>query len=180
MPIAMATSSSVRPRAAGAGRWWGRSTMSDLEPRLEDLEARFEALNRGRLYLSEEVDRLQEENEKLQERVSSLEEIVSPDPGAVGYEQLTREQKVFRVRRALVEEAAQSRGAASMNYKDVKWLFDGNPSNGHVYDLMKLAAELDGFDYQTDPAHRIVVNLGDVNDDALFHAANKARGGESA
>lgn len=139
----------------------------DLEQRVNELEAKFEALNRARMYLIEE-------NEELKEEVARLNEIVAPDPNHVEYEHLTRDQKVFRIRRRLVEIASSSNGAARMSYKDVTWLFDGHPSAGHVYDLMKLAGEMDGFEYQTDPYHRIVVNLGDVNDETLIHAANKA------
>ena len=156
----------------------------DVETQLADLEARFDALNRSRLHLMERLDEAEEERNRLRERVAELEELVDPDPGAAEYEQLTRPQKVHRVRRYLVEVAAERNGKAAMQYREVKSLFDGHPSAGHCYDLMERTAELDGFDYDTPSGQggqkRIRVNLGGVNDETLLHAVNKARQGGTA
>jgi hypothetical protein len=107
--------------------------------------------------------------------------IVDPDPSARDYARLTKQQKVHRVRRTLVEEAARSDGTARLRYKDVKWLFDGQPSTGHCYDLMEVAANLDGFVYDTPGGSggqkRVRVNLDAVNDETLVHAANNATAG---
>lgn len=114
--------------------------------------------------------------EALEDRIAALEQLVDPDPGAVDYDQLTRPQKIYRVRRALVERAATNGGTASMQYDDVMWLFDGHPSAGHCYNLMERAATLDGFAY--DEAgngrgqKRIRVVLDGVNDERLLHAVN--------
>lgn len=154
----------------------------DVEQQLDDLEARFEALNRARLHFSDRVDELQAENDRLRERVAELEKIVSPDPNAVEYEQLTRPQRVHRIRKKLVEQAARRHnGRSSMDYKEVTWLFDGHPSAGHAYTLMELAGDLDGFEYDPNSGknHRVLVNLDGVNDESLFHAANKAAEGGS-
>lgn len=114
--------------------------------------------------------------ERLEKRVADLEELVDPDPGGTDYQQLTKDQKVHRVRTALVEQATDTRnGKAQMKYGEVQWLFDGHPSAGHAYDLMELAAKLDGFYYDKaggDGEKRVRVNLDAVNDDALVHAAN--------
>lgn len=154
----------------------------DVEQQLEDLEARFEALNRARLHFNDRVDVLEEENEQLRERVAELEEIVTPDPNSVEYDQLTRPQKVHRIRKKLVEQAARRHnGRSSMDYKEVTWLFDGHPSPGHAYTLMELAGELDGFEFDPDSGEnqRVLANLDAVNDETLFHAANKAVEGGS-
>jgi len=116
--------------------------------------------------------------EELEDRVAELEELVDPDPGGVAYEQLTREQKVHRVRVALLEQATAGKSAA-MKYKDVQWLFDGRPSPGHAYDLMELAAEADGYVYDragggnVNGEKRIRVEPDAVNDERVIHAANK-------
>lgn len=114
--------------------------------------------------------------EELEDRVAELEELVDPDPGGVAYEQLTREQKVYRVRVALLEQATAG-NAPVMKYTDVQWLFDGRPSAGHAYDLMELAAEADGYVYETgghgDGQKRIRVEPDGVNDERVIHAANK-------
>jgi hypothetical protein len=118
------------------------------------------------------VDRV----ESLENRVAELEELVDPDPGGKEYDQLTKDQKVHRVRTALVEQADDTRnGKAKMNYKEVMWLFDGHPSPGHAYDLMERAGELDGFAYDTaagEGEKRVRVDIDGVNDDALVHAVN--------
>jgi hypothetical protein len=117
------------------------------------------------------VDRV----ETLESRVAELEELVDPDPGGKDYDQLTKDQKVNRVRTALLEQAEDRNGKAKMNYKEVMWLFDGHPSPGHAYDLMERAGDLDGFTYDSaggDGEKRVRVDAGAVNDDALIHAVN--------
>jgi cell division septum initiation protein DivIVA len=152
----------------------------DLRAQLDDLEARFDALNRSRLDLRERIEALEAENERLRDQLAELSQVVDPDPADADYESLTRARKVHRVRRRLVEDAATSNAKAAMDYTAVKWLFDGHPSDGHCYDLMQLAANLDGFRYQErdGASNRVLVNLDAVNDETLIHAANNARGGE--
>lgn len=122
------------------------------------------------------VHEIVDENQELRERVAELEELVDPDPGATEYSQLTKPQKVSRVRAALVEEAEKRGGRAALHYDDVKWLFDGHPSAGHCYDLMERAAEMDGFAYDQPSGDggqkRVRVNLDGVNDLERFHAVN--------
>ena len=117
-----------------------------------------------------------EEHRELEERVAELEGLVDPDPGSTAYQQLTKAQKVHRVRSALVEEAEKSGGRAALKYDDVKWLFDGHPSAGHCYDLMGRAADMDGFAYDRPNGDggqkRVRVNLDGVNDLDRFHAVN--------
>ena len=151
--------------------------MSDeLEQRLADLEAWREGATRQLAYF-------REENERLRDRVAELEELVDPDPGGVAYEQLTRDQKVHRVRVALLEQATAG-NTPVMKYDDVRWLFDGKPSAGHAYDLMELAASADGYVYE-EGGHgsgqkRIRVEPDAVNDERIFHAANKGVDGIEA
>lgn len=113
--------------------------------------------------------------EDLENRVATLEELVDPDPGSVNYEQLTKSQKVHRIRVALLEQATNGRKPV-MEYDDVQWLFDGHPSPGHAYDLMELAAEMDGYEYETGGhgkgQKRIRVSPDSVNDKRVIHAAN--------
>lgn len=148
----------------------------DTERRLNDLSGQVEALHNARSFLTEKMEELEYENQQLRERVAELEELVDPDPGGKEYDQLTKDQKVHRVRTALVEQATNNHnGKAKMNYKEVMWLFDGHPSAGHAYDLMERAGVLDGFAYDKaggDGEKRVRVNVDDVNDDALVHAVN--------
>lgn len=116
--------------------------------------------------------------EQTRDRLATLEAVVETDPTALDYEQMTKEDKVRRVRQHLVEEArGTGRGRAAMNYNEVKWLFDGQISPGHCYNLMEHAGDMSGFEYETfegDRQHRVTVNTGRVNADAGFHSLNKA------
>ena len=140
----------------------------DVDDRLAELEAWQDAAKT-------QLQHLREENDRLRDRVAELEELVDPDPGGTAYEQLTREQKIHRVRVALLEQATAG-NAPVMKYTDVQWLFDGRPSPGHAYDLMELAAEADGYVYETgghgDGQKRIRVEPEAVNDERVIHAAN--------
>lgn len=166
------------PRSARVPEVWTGGRMSDdLDARVLDLEGRVEAFNNARQYLTEQVEELEAENERLRERIAELEELVDPDPGSVSYDQLTKEQKIHRVRKKLAQKANGSRGGkARMTYKDVMWLFDGHPSTGHCYDLMECAARLDGYAYDAagdGGEKRVRVNLDGVNDETLVHAVKE-------
>lgn len=121
----------------------------------------------------EAVEAAAERVENLSERVAELERVVDPDPGAADYDQLTKPQKVHRIRVALLEQAADGKPPA-MKYKDVLWLFDGHPSAGHVYDLMERAADADGYHYDTNAndEKRVRVEPDGVNDESIVHAVN--------
>ena len=142
----------------------------------EEVEMRFEAMSKWQDALEDRVAELEDENRQLRERVAELEELVDPDPGNVEYGQLTKAQKVHRVRKALLEAATRSNGVASMKYKEVMALFNNKPSPGHAYDLMEAAAELDGYAYDAAGGgrgdKRVRVDAEAVNDDRLFHAVN--------
>lgn len=126
--------------------------------------------------LNAQVERIDD----LENRVSELEEVVDPDPGNVDYEQLTKEQKVFRVRKHLLKRATNTDGKASMKYKEIMALFDGHPSPGHCYNLMERAGEMEGYAYDEAGGgkgeKRIRVKSDDVNDETLIQSVNK--GGE--
>jgi len=134
----------------------------------DDLEPLVDALRRQ---LKDRTRRL----EDLEDRVAELEKLVDPDPGGVAYEQLTSDQKVHRIRVALLEQATAG-NAPTMKYDDVRWLFGGKPSAGHAYDLMERAANADGYVYETgghgDGQKRIRVEPDAVNDERIVHAVN--------
>jgi len=125
--------------------------------------------------LMDAADAVVDRVESLEDRLADLEQTVDPDPGSVAYEQLTRPQKVHRLRVALYEQATDGTGQ-TMHYDDVKWLFDGHPSADHCYTLMELAGEADGYHYETgghgDGQKRIRVEPDDANDDRIVRAAN--------
>jgi len=142
----------------------------------DDLKKRLDALESWQDAAIQKLKRLGDENGELRERVAELEELVDPDPGNVAYEQLTKSQKIHRVRKALLETATRTNGVASMKYKEVMALFNNRPSPGHAYDLMEAAAQIDGYTYdaagQGRGDKRVRVDADGVNDDRLFHAVN--------
>jgi hypothetical protein len=136
---------------------------NDIAEQLEDLEARYEALNRARMTIFDRLD-------EIEEQLDTLMSTVEPDPERTSYEQMTREQKVHKIRTTLLRQAADTNGRAKMSYSEVKTLFDGHPSDGHAYDLMEYAGELDGYKYETSPNNRVIVKAEEVNDKSLVHS----------
>lgn len=143
----------------------------------DDLEPLVEALQRKANHQRERIEELEETVAALQEQVSGLQRLVDPDPGAVEYQEMTRQEKVYQVRKKLVELAANTNGRAAYKYRDVKRLFDGHPSAGHCYDLMERAGELEGFAYEDNPdgEKRVVAKIEDVNDETFVHVVNNAQ-----
>lgn len=140
----------------------------------DDVTARLDAHGAGIENLWTTIDTLQEENQKLRDRITELERIVDPANTIESYDQLTREQKAFKLRVALTRKALESNGRAAMKYAEVKAVFGNHPSPGHTYDLMEIAAEADGFTYSDATGEkRLTVKTGGVNDDAVIRTANK-------
>lgn len=144
---------------------WDR-TMSDVDERLNDIEARMDALNRARMNNRDRI-------EKLEEKVDRLLRVVEENPEQTAYKEMSRQKKVHRIRCVLLRQALDSNGTGKMEYKEVKALFNGHPSNSHCYDLMEYAGEMEGFDYQSNPKKRVVVESNRVTDDAVLVAAKK-------
>lgn len=142
----------------------------------DDINAKVDALSTANSNLWDRIDDLEAENADLRERVTALEDLIHVDLQELEYSQLTKKDKVRAVQEELTKRAEQNGGKAAMTYKDVKWHFDGQPSAGHAYDLMKVAAEEQGFTYEeraNNQANRVLVNLDAVNAEAGFHGANK-------
>jgi hypothetical protein len=163
--------------------------MSDKKPQFDPMEAaairktidklageRADIVDDGPLDCA---DAAAERLNDLEERLAELERVVDPDPGSADYDGMTRAQRTHRVRVHLLTVARNS-NVTTMNYRDVKNLFDGHPSTGYAYTLMEQAAEIDGFVYETgghgDGEKRIRVKQDDVNDERVVHAVNN--GGE--
>lgn len=126
------------------------------------------------------VDDLEDEIERLEYRVAELE-VAAPDDTA-DYSALSQDEKIGRVRQALMKRAnAAPTGKAEIEYKDVMWsVFDGEPSAGHVYNLMRQAGQAAGFEY-SDPAEgnkRVTVDVEQVKDEAAFSPVNKTEARE--
>jgi len=150
----------------------GEDDGPDTDTLVQVHESRLDALN-------DTIERLETALDEQAERIRELETLVNPDPGSTAYDQLSKDQKVNHLRQHLVDVAeAEVNGKTSMQYREVKALFDGHPSPGHCYDLMRAAATLDGFEYDANQSgnKRIRVDAGAVKDDRYFHAANKDRG----
>jgi len=156
-----------------------------LQERVENLEAQLSeevarvskelAQLRGRIHSVEE--RLDEDDlnsgdsdvddgviEEIRSDIEELQHIVNVDLDGKSYQELTRDDKIREIQATLLNEAVGRKTAkAAMNYSDVRFLFGGKPSTGHVYDLMQVAGQEQGYDYQErDEKNRIVVDASDV------------------
>jgi len=124
-------------------------------------------------HLQDRVDALEAEKDTLRERIDELEDLVVTDLDAMSYEQLTKRDKVRAIREHLGDEAESTpNGKASMTYREVWALFNGQPSPGHAYDLMRIAGDGDGYSYEEYDGDR--TNRLTVNAKQAFHGANKA------
>jgi len=74
-----------------------------------------------------------------------------PDAPAVErkpYPKLAREEKVHGVRVAAARRAARNDGRAQLDAAAMRTeVFDGEPSEGHARDLMRVAGQADGFEF---------------------------------
>lgn len=124
---------------------------------------------------------LEDENERLTERVAELEAQVDPDPHSKAYDDMSRGERIRKIRETLVEEAQRRHtGKAKMSYKDVLLLFDNHPSDGYAYKLMELAAKEGGFEYTDSNGKVVRVNTDAVKDESLFHTVNNSTSEEAA
>jgi hypothetical protein len=130
--------------------------------------------------VGERVDELNNEVEQLNDRLSEIEKLVSPGDGVTPYDEMDKDQRVFRVREYLLQQAVDGT-RRSLGYREIKSLFNGQPSDGYCYELMELAGQADGFDYgakgggdvqSTTGEKAIRVYPGDVNDERLIHTVN--------
>lgn len=98
------------------------------------------------------------------------------------YAKLAREEKVHGVRVAAVRRAARNDGRAQLDAAAVRTeVFDGEPSEGHARDLMRVAGQADGFEFgKRYGKDRLRVDLRDVTDDDLLEAARDAVAGGEA
>jgi len=152
------------------------------DERLEELEKKTEAMSGGLSYANDQIDILKEENEKLREeneqlrrRIADIEAIIEPNPGSKEYRQMSKDERVLKVRRTLARRAKKNGGKASMDYNDISAVFDEEPSNGYCFKLMKAAKKAQGYEYEkrTDGNDRVKVELAAVNDERVLHAVNK-------
>lgn len=153
----------------------GVSGVSDADGGFSD-PGRIEALSRKVDTMREELWDLQEKVEGLEDRIADLESLKNPNPEATDYDSMDRDTKVQKVRLALIDRAAtRPTGKARMEYNEVLALFDHHPSSGHVYDLMRLAANLDGFRYKTPMGdnNAVLVDLEAVKNETMLSYANK-------
>lgn len=157
-------------------------TIEDLNERLEELELYTDALGKqissaretikgGEHIIYEgkpivpRLDALETRLADIEDRLEQIEQ-GRADPTALEYEEMSRSQKVARLREYLIEQAQREGGVFSMEYREVVGLFDGQPPPGTAYNLMEAAGEKAGFSYETSGQSNnyVGVNLDLLND----------------
>jgi len=131
-----------------------------------------EAWGRRMNTFQERVSELEGELQDAHLRIEELEELVDPDPETPS-DELSKDQKVRRVRKALIRDAMESGGRASLKYKEVRALFGNSIAPSYSYDLMESAGEKEGFVYgrsghRKNGEKRIRVDLDAMNDKPLI------------
>ncbi|MFC5278621.1 hypothetical protein ACFPM1_07615 [Halorubrum rubrum] len=131
--------------------------------------------------LEDDLDEAHTELEELQENITSLELRLSEHDDERDYADLTRDDKVGMVREHAFEKATRGSGVAALDYDDIMWeVFDGEPSADHCYTLMKLAANIRGFEVKTPPSgnRSLTVTAREAKRGAAFSSANKTNSEE--
>jgi len=155
-------------------------TPDDLDARIATLEADFSGLVQQHQQALERISELEatvqeyaDDRERLIFRIGKLEECLPDERDE--YDSYTREDKVSLVKSHLLERAYATNGKAAVQYDDVQWgLFDGEPSAGHCYRLMREAADADGFTFaEADSPKRLRVDLDATKADGEFSRVNK-------
>lgn len=128
--------------------------------------------------VEDRVDDLEEELAAVSLRISEFDEDRD-------YDQLTRDDKVGKVREYGFRRAVDGHGRTQLDYNDIKWsVFHGEPSPSHCYTLMELAASARGFEH-CDPSEgneHLAVDADQAKRGAAFYSAKKdsAEGDSSA
>lgn len=126
--------------------------------------------------LRSDLDEATAEIDRLRDDVTALELRLSEHDNDRDYAQLSRDEKVGMVREHAFEKATRGSGVAALDYDDIMWeVFDGEPSADHCYTLMKLAADVRGFEEKTPPSgnRSLTVDAREAKRGAVFSSANK-------
>ena len=126
--------------------------------------------------LEADLDEATDEIERLREDVTSLALRLSEHDDERDYAELTRDDKVGMVREHAFQKASRGSGLAALDYDDIMWeVFDGEPSADHCYTLMKLAADVRGFEVKTPASgnRSLTVDAKEAKRGAVFSSANK-------
>jgi len=118
--------------------------------------------------LSQEVARLQNQLREVRKDLAEVQLAVEDERDEKEYQQFDRDEKIRYLRERAYAWARNRDGRAALDYKDVRdGVFDGEPSAGHVYNLMGWAADHDGFKHDDQDGHRLLVKTSGV-EDAIF------------
>ena len=125
----------------------------------------------------EQRQQLEQTVDELSERIVAMEVRLEAADQEQDYRDLSLDEKVGRVREHLFSRAQASGGRAALDYNDIVWsVFDGEPSADHAYKLMRLAADVDGFDVENPRKgnKKLTVDVRQAKRSAAFSSANKA------
>ena len=92
--------------------------------------------------LEDDLEALRADHDEAIEELTKLKLWASEFDTDRSYDQLSRDEKIGKVREHAFEKATNtSSGRTKLVWDDIQWeVFDGEPSRGHCYDLLRLAA----------------------------------------
>jgi TolA-binding protein len=132
--------------------------------------------------LEDSVDRLEDDLDEALETAVANSLRLSEEDRDRPYEQHSKDAKIGMVREHAFRKAVdRSTQKARLEWSDVKWeVFDGEPSPGHCYDLLREAGGPDGFEHKKPDSgnEHLAVDGAVAKRSREFFAANKDASGE--
>jgi len=149
----------------------------DVEVTVEDVKA---IAQRALAKVNEQERRIDELEEALEDAKTDLTQYslrLSEYDDDRSYNQYSRHDKVGLVREHAFRKATSGTGHARLDYNDIQWeVFNGEPSADHCYTLMRLAADVSGFEYRSPSSgnRHLAVDADEARTEAPgFSSANK-------
>lgn len=146
------------------------SNNNDVRP-----EDALQVAQRALQKVNEQEETIEAQQEELEDLRGEVRALSARTVEASDFDDLDRDTRVGAIREHIINRAQEQGGRAALDYNGVMWeVFDGEPSKGYCYKLMRLAAQGTGYGIR-DPAEgnkQLIVNLDAMNDAAGVSRVN--------
>ena len=137
---------------------------NDIDVRPEDA---LQVAQRALTKVNEQEEKIAAQEAEIADLRNELQALSARTAEASDFDDLDRDTRVGAIREHVIKRAQEQNGRAAIDYNGVMWeVFDGEPSKGYCYKLMRLAAQGTGFDVRdpSDGNQQLTVNLDAMND----------------